>query len=402
MEQEEQRCEALIDTLVRETGARRQDVRLARSPLRVCPLGAHVDHQLGLVTGMTMDEAILLAYLPEREPRVRVRSLNFSPPVDFPLDDVPPRGEPAWANYLRGAVVALQRKYPLRHGITGVIGGWMPIGGLSSSAAAGVAYLLALEDVNGLEVSPEENILLDQYIENVYIGLNNGILDQSVILLSNPGHLTYVDCQTMGFDRIPSAEDLAEFDIVVVYSGLSKTLVSTDYNQRVAQCQEAAAFMLAWAGLPVPAEPKLRLVPEEVFREYGDRLPQPLGRRATHFFTEVARVRAGVEAWRRGDLGHFGELMRASGESSIHNYECGAPHLIEIFDILNQCPGVYGSRFSGAGFRGSCIGLSDPAAREIIREAVEARYPARFPEMKDKFGVFFCRPGGSAGIKRRA
>jgi galactokinase len=107
-----------------------------------------------------------------------------------------------------------------------------------------------------------------------------------------------------------------------------------------------------------------------------------------------------VEAWQRGDLDRFGELMRASGESSIHNYECGAPHLIEIFEILSDCPGVYGARFSGGGFRGACIGLSDPAARETIREAVQARYPARFPEMRDRFRVYFCQPGGGAELWR--
>lgn len=373
-------------------GADRKVIRLARAPLRICPLGAHVDHQWGLVTGMTIDEPILLAYVPNAEGQVRLHSLNFEPPITFPLNHVPPKGEPLWANYARGAVQALRQHHTLQFGIDGVIVGHMPIGGLSSSAAAGIAYLLALEDVNGLQISPTENIELDRHIENVYIGLNNGILDQSVILLSEYRHLTFLDCQTVEFDRIAPSPEASDFDVVIVYSGLTRTLVSTDYNRRVAQCEAAAEWLLHKAGLPVPPNPRLRMVPDGVFWENERELPEPLNKRARHFYSELDRVRQGVAAWREGDLTHFGGLMAQSGESSINNYECGSPHLISLYEILNECPGVYGARFSGAGFRGCCIGLSDPAQRETISDAVHRKYPAHHPDVKDAYGIYFRKP----------
>jgi galactokinase/galacturonokinase len=377
-------------------GAERNAIRLVRSPLRVCPLGAHVDHQLGLVTGMTINEPILLAYVPNAQGQVRLHSLNFSPPMTFSLDNVPPKGDPLWANYARGAVLALQQQHTLHCGIDGVIAGHMPIGGLSSSAAAGVAYLLALEDVNDLRVSPTENIELDRYIENVYIGLNNGILDQSVILLSEHCHLTFLDCQTIAFDRVPSPPGVDDFDVVIVYSGLTRSLVNTEYNRRVAQCEAAAEWLLHKAGLPVPSSPRLRLVPDQVFWENERSLPEPLDKRARHFFTELERVRQGLAAWREGGLTHFGALMAQSGESSITNYECGSPHLISLYEILNECPGVYGARFSGAGFRGCCIGLSDPAQRDAIAAAVHRTYPVRHPDVKGEYGIYFRKPDGRA------
>lgn len=393
MNDERERIDHLVATLQREFGATREAARLVRAPLRICPLGAHVDHQLGLVTGMTIDESILLAYVPNTEGQVRIHSLNFSPPVAFSLDDVPPQGDPLWANYVRGAVQALQQRYRLRFGIDGVIAGYMPIGGLSSSAAVGIAHLLALEDVNDLGVDSAENIELDRYIENVYIGLNNGILDQSMILLSDRRHLTFLDCQTVNFDRIPSPLQEEDFDIVVAYSGLNRSLINTDYNQRVAQCEAAAEWLLERAGLSIPRVAHLRLIPDDVFWENHHHLPEPLNKRARHFFTELDRVRQGVTAWRDGDLDHFGGLMAQSGASSINNYECGSPHLIALYEILNDCPGVYGARFSGAGFRGCCIGLSDPAQREAIVEAVRRVYPARHPEVAEEYGVYFCKPG---------
>ena len=396
MKDRQEYVDELVAALQQTFDADRSAIRLARSPLRICPLGAHVDHQLGLVTGMTIDEPILLAYVPNTEGQVRLHSLNFSPPVTFSLNDVPPKGEPLWANYARGAAQALQQQHTLRLGFDGVIAGQMPIGGLSSSAAAGIAYLLALEDVNELQIGPTENIELDRYVENIYIGLNNGILDQSVILLSEHRHLTFLDCQTVEFDRIASPPEASDFDVVIVYSGLTRTLVNTDYNQRVAQCEAAAEWLLQKAGLPVPPSPRLRLVPDGVFWENERGLPEPLNKRARHFFTELDRVRQGLAAWREGDLTHFGGLMAQSGESSINNYECGSPHLISLYEILTECPGVYGARFSGAGFRGCCIGLSDPAQRKAIAEAVHRVYPVRHPDVKDAYGIYFRKPDGQA------
>ena len=404
MSRDQQRIDQITGTLKERWGVSEDDVRTVCAPLRICPLGAHIDHQLGLVTGMTIDRDILLAFAPNKEGKVWISSTTFSPPVEFSLDDVPARVPGDWGNYVRGAVVALQQKYDLQYGIYGVVHGDMPIGGLSSSTAVGVAYLLALEQANGLEVPPLENIRLDQYIENVYLGLNNGILDQSIILLSDEKHLTYLDCQSVEVQMIDSPFQQNDFEIVVVHSGISKVLVGTDYNRRVAECQEAARLMLEWAGYDI-ADPStrsghsslaLRLVPEEVYHTYGRRLPEKVGKRAAHFFTEMQRVREGIVAWRKGDLDTLGQLIRASGASSINNYECGCEHLITIYEILNACPGVYGARFSGAGFRGCCIGLINPAYKDNIVEAIQRRYPQVHPDIADKYGVYFCHPAGKA------
>jgi len=392
----EARIASLEDKLIARTGCSRQDIQIIRSPLRVCPLGAHIDHQNGLVSGMTLDRALLLAFVPRPDNRVRVVSLNFPGGVEFGMDDVPPKVNGDWGNYVRGAVLALQQRYTLDTGIDAVVEGRMPIGGLSSSAAVGVAYLLALETANGLQVAPEENIEHDRYIENVYLGIENGILDQSIILMSDRDHLTFLDCQTVQFSKYSTPVDNGRFEIVVAYSGLVRSLGHTDYNNRVHECQQAARLLLGWAGLPVPDTVRLRDVPEPVYEQYKNRLDTPLDRRARHFFTEVQRVRDGVQAWSTGDLYEMGRLINASGASSVYDYESGCPHLITLYEILRDCPGVYGARFSGAGFRGSCIGLVDPAARQEIQAAIDATYPDRHPDVADAYSVHFCGTGGPA------
>jgi galacturonokinase len=142
----------------------------------------------------------------------------------------------------------------------------------------------------------------------------------------------------------------------------------------------------------------LRQVDAALFHKFGPGLDEPLRRRATHFFTEMERVQAGVEAWRAGDLRRFGELVTASGASSIHNYECGCPQLITLYEILADCPGVYGVRFSGAGFRGNCLALVDPTQREAIAAHIHARYPTAHPEMADHYSIHFCQSTDAAQV----
>ncbi|MBN1580730.1 MAG: hypothetical protein JXA89_08490 [Anaerolineae bacterium] len=392
------RIDQIKHRLVQRTGCGESEIQIAYSPLRISPLGAHIDHQDGIVTGVTLDRVILLAFVPRSDRRVRVESLNFPTPVDFSIDNVPSKIPGDWGNYIRGAVLALKLKYELDNGIDAVVEGEMPVGGLSSSAAVGIAYLLALEAANELYVLPEENIEHDRYIENVYLGLKNGILDQSVILMSDHEHLTFLDCQTVQFAKFLTPANNGRFEILVAYSGLAKSLGSTDYNNRVRECQQAAQLMLKWAGEPVPETPRLRMVSPECYEELGSRLPAPLDRRARHFFTEMRRVGQGIQAWQAGDWETMGGLISESGASSIYNYESGAPHLITLYNLLRDCPGVYGVRFSGAGFRGACIGLINPNYRDQIKAFIDAEYPTRHPDVAELYSVHFCRTDGPARL----
>jgi galactokinase len=191
------------------------------------------------------------------------------------------------------------------------------------------------------------------------------------------------------------------FEIAIVHSGISTPLICTDYNRRVGECREAARHLLELAGRPLPgrSEAKLRDVPAAVHREHREKLPEPLRRRADHFFSEMERVDQGIAAWARGDLSDFGERMSASGESSIRNYECGCPELITIYEALRAAPGVAGARFSGAGYRGACVAIIDPARRDDVAGAIHRAYPAAHPRFKDLYQIYFRRTGDGARIE---
>lgn len=403
--------------------ARAGDVRRVFSPYRICPLGAHVDHQDGAVTGMAIDQGVVVAFAPRADADIRAASADFPGPVTFDLRAVPPAAPGEWGNFLRGAALVLQDR--LLHdrrarGIDVFVLGQLPIGGLSSSAAVAIGYLLALEDANTLDVTPEENAALVHRIENQYVGLHAGVLDQSMILFARQDRLLRLDCRSgareyVAFGELHGAPPIAPAikapAIAVAYSGRSQALVGTGYNQRVAECRAAATRLLELAGhtkrrveggieghtVP-PGGARLRDVPPNVYARYGDALPAPLGRRAAHYFGEQRRVDAGMVAWRAGDRVRFGQLVAESGRSSIENYECGAPELVALYEAFMATPGVYGARFSGAGFRGSCLALIDPAAADAVGPEVRQRYLRAFPQYATTFGFFRCASGPPAGL----
>ena len=130
---------ALASAMEARYGTHPDDVRVIRAPYRICPLGAHVDHQLGTVTAFAIDRAVHLAYVPSESPHTRMQSIDFPGEVELTLGDIAPSTPGEWGNYLRGAVSALSEKFELSEGILGVTSGTYAESGLASSAAIGVA-----------------------------------------------------------------------------------------------------------------------------------------------------------------------------------------------------------------------------------------------------------------------
>ena len=368
------------------------------SPYRVCPLGAHVDHQHGLVTGFAFDRGVDLWFTPTEDGSVSLRSLTFDGDVHFDVTKPSQVKEGNWGDYARGAKYALRKRFELRHGIEGVIKGSLPIGGLSSSAAVLIAYVMALAKANDITLSNMEVIKTASQAEREYIGLTNGILDQACIVLGEKDSLLFLDTDSEQYRVIRKNPRMPEFELAIIFSGLTRNLVSSDYNLRVAECKTAAWNMMAYTGMPLKSLDKtfLRDVPRDIYEETKDRMPARFARRAEHFYSEYKRVRKGVTAWEAGNIELFGKLSYESCESSIHNYECGSEELIAIYNIMRGCDGIYGGRFSGAGFKGACVALVDPSKKEQIREHITSEYLRRFPEYTDTFEIHFCKTDDGA------
>ena len=368
------------------------------SPYRVCPLGAHIDHQRGIVTGFAINKGVDLWFNVREDSEVHLTSLSFEGEVKIDLSARSEVKERHWGDYARGAKYALKKRFDLQRGIEGVIQGSLPVGGLSSSAAVLIAYVMAFAKANGISLQPFEIVQIASEAEREYIGLNNGLLDQACIALGRKDGLLFLDCDSNEWRIIRRNPKMPEFEIGIFFSGLTRTLVNSDYNLRVYECKTAAWNMLAYQNQPLKTFDKtfLRDIPKEAFDKTRDMMPLRFARRAEHFYSEYRRVRQGVTAWETGNLQLFGKLSFDSCESSIHNYECGSAELVSIYRIMRPLQGVYGGRFSGAGFKGAVIALVDPNYKEAIARELTEKYLEEYPEYAETFKVYWVKPDDGA------
>ncbi len=360
-------------------------------PYRVCPLGAHIDHQLGIVSGFAIDKGIEVEYEKTDDGSIVITSAEFAKKVEFSANTTPEL-ESDWADYLRGALVSLKKKHDVSYGIKAHIRGSLPIGGLSSSAAVIIAFLSALCRANNIKVSRSELVSIAHWAENEYVGVKVGRLDQSCEIYSKKDHLLYLDIKDDTYELIPKNPDMKPFEIAVIFSGVERSLVGSKFNMRVDELKSAAYALKAFSGMEYGKfqDTYLRDVPHEVYDAYKDKLPETWRRRAEHYYTEMERVKKGAEAWKNGDIEAFGKLSFASGNSSIVNYETGSAELKKLHEIMLETEGIYGGRFSGAGFKGCCMAIVNPEYKDKIKFEITKKYLKEFPNLEKGFNIHFC------------
>lgn len=368
-------------------------------PYRICPLGAHVDHQHGLVTGFAIDKGVTLVYEPTEDGIVTAISKNFDGRVKFPLNKLPEKSL-SWGDFIVGAAKILLEKYRLTKGFKGVIEGGLPVGGLSSSAAVVITYLTVLCKVNNIRLTQQQLIQYALRVEREHIGINVGKLDQSCEVYCQKDNLLFLDTLDDTTELIPKSPDMPPFKIAIVYSGVSRKLAGSSYNLRVDECRASAYALKAYSGMEYGKinETHFREVPQAVYEEYKNYLPANWRKRAHHYYHEQERVRQGVEAWRNGDIKTFGDLIFKSGRSSINYYEAGSEPLKALYEIMLRTDGVYGGRFSGAGFNGCCMAIVDPEKQESIQRFITDEYAKIFPEYMDEFQIHFCDTADGAQL----
>lgn len=374
---------------------------VAFTPYRICPIGAHSDHQLGRITGFAINKGIHIAYGPKENGVVEIKSLQFDKRAQWHVAATPEEPQGDWADHLRGATIALNKRYPLRRGLCAVVDGELPIGGLSSSAAVIITFLSALCTMNGISLTPDELISISQEAENAYVGVACGKLDQSCEVYCKKDHLLYMDLRDNTYERIPLNPKMKPFKIAIFFSGLERSLAGSAFNMRVDECRSAAYALKAYAGLEYGKfeQTNLRDVPYEVYLEHKDKLPENWRKRAEHWYTEYERVCKGAEAWRNGDIEEFGRLSFESGKSSIYNWETGSPELKKLYEIMTETEGIYGGRFSGAGFKGCCMALINPDYEQSIVETVTKRYLEEFPHLEGKYSAHICESADGVNLE---
>jgi galactokinase len=323
----------------------------ARGPGRVNLIGEHTDYNDGLALPFAIDRGVTVTA--ERADgdadadanQIVARADDIGEEDAFPLD-APERTE-GWRAFVRGTVAELTAAgYPLVPARLTIAGDLAQGAGLSSSAALETALSLALLAVSGLDEPADRRELakLCSRVENDWVGAETGLLDQLAALCSRPDHAVRIDFATLELRRVPL--QLGDWQLVTLDSGASHTHASSGYNERHAECREAARLL----GIQSLREATL---------DGAATLPDPLDRRVRHVIEENARVDAMVEALHAGDLVEAGRLLDASHTSLRDLYDASVPAVERTVSRLKQA-GATGARMVGGGFGGAVLALLGP------------------------------------------
>ena len=361
--------EALIDAQP-ALAARRDEIRVVRAPGRVNLIGEHTDYNEGYVLPAAIDLEIRIAYMPTADRRVELLRLDNGERDGFGLDDPRPRAG-TWLDYVVGAAWALEATGLPLTGLRGIIASTLPPNaGLSSSAAIELAASWALLDDAAPSVDPFDLARTCQRAENLYVGVQSGLMDQFAEACGVAGAALLLDCRSSEWRPVPLPPDLA---LVVCHTGSARRLDQSAYNVRRSQCEAAVAALAR----DNPEIHSLRDVTPELLANRADRLDPVDARRAQHVVAENERVGATVAALAAGDLRSVGELFAASHASLRDLYDVSSPQLDAMVEVAGAVPGVIASRMTGAGFGGCTINLVRPDAVETLRASVEREYATR-------------------------
>ncbi len=354
---------------------------LVRAPGRVNLIGEHTDYNDGFVFPAAIDRQLWIALRPRDDRRVHVRSLDFGD-GEFSLEGLTP-GRAGWIEYVKGVAWVLAEAGHRLEGWEGVLGSDIPIGaGLSSSAALEMAALRAFSAVSGLTWEAKAAALLGQRVENRWMGVNSGIMDQLAVGLGRNDHALLIDCRTLEVRQVPLPSGVA---LVVLDTGTRRGLVGSEYNERRLQCETAAAHCGA---------PALRDV-DSARLETVEGLDPVVRRRARHVVTENERVLQAADALVSGDLARMGRLMNESHASLRTDFEVSTEALDFIVDLARRQPGCLGARMTGAGFGGCALALVEDAYAGELAERVSHLYREALDLPPE---AYVCRAADGVGI----
>lgn len=354
---------------------------MVRAPGRVNLIGGHTDYNEGYVLPVAVDRAAWIAAAPVDVQEAHIHALDMKDEARFSLDEVPPSsGE--WADYPRGVAWVLQERKLKLMGMEAALTSDVPIGaGLSSSAAVEVSFAYAWRELSGFQLDRRDLALACQRAENVYVGVNCGVMDQIASALGRKGRALLLDCRTLEVESVSLPAGVA---IVVADTGVRRELAASEYNVRRAQCEQAVEILSEH----LPDIHALRDVSSDDLKRLKGHLPEVVYRRARHVVTDNERVLRAAEALRRGDEAAVGALMSACHTSLRDDYEVSSPELDTLVAAAGDVEGCYGARLTGAGFGGCIVALVAVDAVSSFEDRLEATYQASFDRRPD---VYVCR-----------
>ncbi len=339
---------------------------IVQAPGRVNLIGEHTDYNDGFVLPAAINYSTWIAASPRDDRELHVVARDFNSQGVVINLDTPMRKDPdaSWSNYVRGVVQELQKRDYRLAGGNFLISGNVPTGaGLSSSASLEVAVVRALTELSGEPIDPTDAALVGQAAENNFVGCNCGIMDQLISALGQESSALLIDCQDLSTRKVHIPGD---WEILIAHSGVKRGLVESEYNQRRAQCETAAAFF---------GQSTLRDVGLHQLLAAEGKLDELSFRRARHVLSENDRTLLAAQALSAGDMTTLVRVMAESHDSMRDDFNITTPAIDRLVEILQQAgDGQAGARMTGGGFGGCVVAIAPAAIIPQLINAVEQQY----------------------------
>lgn len=343
------------------------------APGRINLIGEHTDYNGGHVFPCALTLGTHAIARKRDDATCRFYSLNFEADgiIEVGLDDLTHNPQDGWTNYAKGMVHVLREAgHDITSGFDVLIKGDIPNGaGLSSSASLELVIGVMLERLYDLSLDRVELVKFGQQVENHYIGVNSGIMDQFAIGMGQAGSGLLLDCQTLDYTYAPL--DLTGYTIIIMNTNKRRELADSKYNERRAECEQALEQLQQVR--PYATLGDWSMAEFETVTLDDERLM----RRARHAISENERTLQALAALQAERLEEFGELMNASHRSLQHDYEVTGRELDTLVEAAWSQPGVLGARMTGAGFGGCAIAIVETSTVERFIEAVGQRYESQ-------------------------
>ena len=342
---------------------------VSRAPGRLEILGNHTDYNEGFVLSAAVGQATCLAIAKAPGKTCTLHNPAMGADVSFDLDkiDKPVKGD--WTNYIKGVLCELKRRNIKFGAFDAAISSDVPLSaGMSSSAALEIAFCYALKGIYSIELPKPDWARVGQAVENKYLGLKSGLLDQFSSIYGQKDALILCDFRTV--EVLQTVKMPSGWKIVVANTMVKHNLVESDYNKRRESCESAVAAISKKA----PSVKALRDVDSKLLNESRSLVDAVDYRRALHVVGEDERVMAAVKHLEHGDAKGFGQLLFQSHASSKENFENSCEELDILVELAKSIEGCAGARLSGGGFGGISIHLVHEKDAEKYCERIKTAY----------------------------
>ncbi len=338
------------------------------SPGRINLIGEHTDYNLGYVLPTAIEKRILLKFQKNgTDTQCRVYSKDFDKGFEFDLKRIS-RSDNDWENYVLGVLNEITKRTDKVRGFDCVLESDLPLGsGLSSSAALECGMAFGLNELFDLELSKMDIVTLSQIAEHTYVGTQCGIMDQFASVMSEKGHVILLDCRSLEHDLISA--DLDPYKIIMLNTGVSHSLATSEYNKRKAECEEGVSILKR----ENPEIKSLRDVSRETLKRFKNEMDPVVYKRCHFIIEENQRVLEMAKALKDNNLEKVGTILYKAHEGISKEYEVSCTESDFLVDYAKENPSVLGARQTGGGFGGCTLNIvHKTGVKNFIDTAIDA------------------------------